>query len=66
MHWIDLFYLVMPDARPQGNPFRVFDLLCFLGIGGIFAASILRRLRRVALVPLRDPRLAESLSAEHA
>ena len=66
MHWIDLFYLVMPDSRPQGNPFRVFDLLCFLGLGGIFAASILRRLRRVALVPLRDPRLAESLSAENA
>ena len=66
MHWFDLFYLVMPDTRPSGSPFRIFDLLCFVGIGGIFLAGILRRLRRVSLIPARDPRLAESLSAEHA
>lgn len=66
MHWIDLFYLVMPDSRPDGNPFRLVDVACFVGIGGIFLAGILRHLRRVNLIPVRDPRLAESLGAEHA
>ena len=66
MHWIDLFYLVMPEARPAGLPFRAVDLACFAGLGGIFFAAVFRRLGRVNLIPLRDPRLGESLSVEHA
>jgi len=66
MHWIDLFYLVMPGSRPDGMPFRAVDLACFVGIGGIFLAAVFRRLGRVSLIPVRDPRLGESLSLENA
>ena len=66
MHWIDIFYLVMPGSRPEGNPFRWTDLACFVGIGGLFAAAVLWRLGRVNLLPVKDPRLGESLSFENA
>jgi hypothetical protein len=66
MHWIDIFYLVMPTSRPEGNPFRLADLLCFVGLGGIFLAVVFWRMGQSNLIPVRDPRLAESLSFENA
>ena len=66
MHWVDIFYLVMPNARPDGNPFRLMDLACFAGIGGLFLAVILWRLGRTNLIPINDPRLDEALSFENA
>lgn len=66
MHWVDLFYLVMPSARPEGNPFRLMDLACFVGLGGLFVAFTFWRLRRASLIPVRDPRLSESLSFDNA
>ena len=38
----------------------------FVAIGGCFVAAASWLLRRQALVPLRDPRLAESLAFENA
>ena len=66
MHWIDIFYLVMAEARPAGIPFRVMDLACFVGIGGLFLAAVFWRLSRSKLIPVKDPRLGESLSFENA
>ena len=52
-------------ARPE-NPFRLMDLLCFVGLGGIFLAAVFWRMKQVNLIPVKDPRLAESLSFENA
>ena len=41
------------------------DLLCLLGMGGLFLASALFMLRGRALLPVKDPRLAESLAFEN-
>jgi len=38
----------------------------FLAVGGCFIAAAGWLMRRQALVPLRDPRLAESLAFENA
>ncbi|MCP3977908.1 MAG: quinol:cytochrome C oxidoreductase [bacterium] len=65
MHWFDLFYLVMPEARPTGMLFRLTDVTCFVGIGGIVAGAALWRLGRVKLIPVGDPRLDESLGFEN-
>ncbi|WP_428938467.1 quinol:cytochrome C oxidoreductase [Fontivita pretiosa] len=62
-HWIDLFWIVMPEISPQ-HPrvyFGVMEIACFLGIGGIFAASTLRLAMRHAVRPVADPRLHEAL-----
>lgn len=41
------------------------DILCFVGIGGIFIAVVTWAMNRHALVPLKDPRLAESVNFEN-
>ncbi|MBK8480414.1 MAG: quinol:cytochrome C oxidoreductase [Proteobacteria bacterium] len=65
LHYLDLYWLVMPVLHPAGAAFDLLDLTAFLGIGGLFVAFFLRQLQRHALVPMRDPRLAESLAFEN-
>jgi hypothetical protein len=62
-HWIDLFWIVMPEINPQQPRvyFGVMEIACFLGIGGLFAASTLRLAMRHAVRPVADPRLHEAL-----
>ncbi len=66
MHWFDLFWLVMPEVRPHGMPFRLLDLTCMLAVGGLVFSGIFWRMARVRLIPVGDPRLAESLGFENA
>lgn len=55
----------MPILHPEGARPCLLDLTAFLGVGGCFVALFGRQLRRHALVPMRDPRLAESLAFEN-
>ena len=66
MHYIDLYWQVMPTLHPQGVSPSVLDVAAFLSVGGCFVAAASWLMRRQALVPLRDPRLAESLAFENA
>ena len=66
MHWLDLYWLVMPEFSAGRVPFHVLDLSVFLGLGGLFAAVLLRRLARHSLIAEQDPRLPESLVFENA
>jgi len=66
MHWVDMFWLVMPEASPGAFTFHVVDLTVLLGLGGLATAAFARALRDRALVPERDPRLIESLTFENA
>jgi len=66
MHWLDLYWLVGPELSREGVRLGLVDLLCFLGLGGLFVAGLAIALRRHRLVPTRDPRLGESLAFENA
>ncbi len=66
MHYLDLYWLIMPNRHTEGVHFGLLDLSTLLGIGGLFLAVIGWQLRRRALIPVRDPRLAESLAFENA
>ncbi len=66
MHFMDIYWLVMPIHHTAGVHFSLLDLSTLLGIGGLFLAVIAWQLRRRALIPVKDPRLAESLSFENA
>ena len=66
MHFIDLYWQVMPTLHPEGLSPSVLDVAAFVAIGGCFVAAAGWLMRRQALVPLRDPRLAESLAFENA
>jgi hypothetical protein len=65
MHFLDLYWQVMPTLHPEGIRPSALDVAAFLAIGGSFAAAASWLMRRQALVPLRDPRLAESLAFEN-
>lgn len=66
MHFVDIYWLVMPAISPDRMAPHPADLLVVLGMGGFWVAATAHRLRRVSLVPARDPRLAESLTFENA
>jgi len=65
MHFVDLYWQVMPVLHPDGLRPSVLDVAAFVTVGGCFLAAASWLMRRQALVPLRDPRLAESLALEN-
>jgi hypothetical protein len=65
MHFVDLYWQVMPTLHPEGITPSILDVAAFLAIGGCFVAAGSWLMRRQSLVPLRDPRIAESLAFEN-
>jgi hypothetical protein len=66
MHFVDLYWQVMPTLHPEGVRPSLLDVAAFISVGGCSVAAAVWLMRRQALVPLRDPRLAESLAFENA
>ena len=66
MCWIDVYWLVIPEFSPGVARFGLLDVLCFLGMNGIYSAALLLRLRRHSVIAEKDPRLEESLAFENA
>ena len=65
MHFVDLYWQVMPTLHPEGVRPSALDVAALMAVGGCFVAVAGWLMRRQALVPLRDPRLAESLAFEN-
>ena len=65
MHFLDLYWQVMPTLHPEGIRPSLLDVAALLAVGGCFLAAAGWLMRRQALVPVRDPRLAESLAFEN-
>jgi hypothetical protein len=61
VHWVDLYWLVMPHLHPAGPQPWIFDLTAFVGVGGAAVAFTVLRMRGTAAVPVRDPHLEDSL-----
>ena len=65
MHFLDLYWLVIHSRYHEGPQFGLIDVFCFLGIGGLFVALFAAVAKRKALVPIKDPRLPESMTYEN-
>lgn len=77
MHWLDMGYLVLPHvehvdaalnkvtAAPLSATQVIQCVLCLVGVGGVFAWGVLSRVGSESLIPVRDPRLGESLAFEN-
>lgn len=60
-HYLNLYWQIMPVVSPTGVTPHWLDAACVLALGGLLALAVVDGMRRFALVPIRDPRLAESL-----
>jgi hypothetical protein len=65
MHFVDIYWQVMPTLHPEGVRVSALDAAAFLAVGGCFVGAVGWLLQRQALVPVRDPRIAESLAFEN-
>lgn len=66
MHWVDLYWVIMASRHPLKLPLHLLDLTTMMAVGGFFVAMAIGRLRTKSLVPLKDPRLGDSLAFENA
>lgn len=62
VHWLDMTFLVMPNAGPLNLPALAGHFLAGLGMFAIFISFFLMRASNVPLVPMKDPRLPEALT----
>ncbi len=68
IHWIDIYWLVMPEMNHDAAgvvPFALGDVSMLLLLVGLFVALTARRLAGCSLVAEGDPRLVESLTFEN-
>lgn len=61
MHFIDLYWIILPTLHHHGIQFSWIDVAALAGIGGIFVSFFWRRYLKGALVPVNDTKLAESI-----
>lgn len=61
MHWIDLYWIIVPNLKKQNAWPGWIDLAAMIGIGGIFLWLFWRQYFSGALVPVKDPRLKSSI-----
>jgi hypothetical protein len=66
MQWFNLYWVAMPVFSPDHVALGPMDLLTFLAVGGLWLALVAWLASRASLVPVGDPRLAESLTFENA
>ncbi|MGO8748464.1 MAG: quinol:cytochrome C oxidoreductase [Thermoguttaceae bacterium] len=64
-HWLDLQWLVMPRMNSPQLPFGAIDLLLMIGMGALYLAGLAWMSAGRSLVPMKDPRLGESLAFEN-
>jgi hypothetical protein len=64
MHWIDLYWNVVPNLHHHGIHLCWMDLTLFLGIGGLFMFIFWKYFSVNAIVPYNDSRFAESVKHE--
>lgn len=65
MHYVDIYWMIMPNVYHEGAHFGLVEILSFVGVGGAFLALVGLAMQRGKLVAVKDPRLPESLAFEN-
>jgi len=64
--FLDLFFMIGPEAYPDGLRFHWLDLAATIGLGGVWVALFAANLKSRPLLPLRDDGLENALhGAQH-
>jgi hypothetical protein len=64
MHWLELFWLVVPAFHPASLHLHWLDIAASIGMGGVWIAVYLQQLRGHAMLPSNDPRFSTVTSGE--
>lgn len=64
LHVVDIYWIVLPHTGVF--TLHWLDATCLLGVGGVYAAAVLRAMQSRSLVPVGDPRLPRSLTFENS
>ncbi len=62
MQYVDLYWLIFPNLNDKEVVFGIPEILIFLGFAGAFLFMVTRFLSRHPIVPIKDPRIHESLN----
>jgi hypothetical protein len=62
---LDLFYIIGPEAYPDGMRVHWLDVATVVGLGGLWVWLFLGKLKQRPLLPLREPELASALEGPH-
>ncbi len=63
--FVDVFFMIGPEASPHGLSVHWLDLAAPIGLGGIWVSLFASNLRSRPLLPLHDPGLESALRAGH-
>jgi hypothetical protein len=61
IHYVDIYWLILPTLSPDSLGFHWTSITAFLGIGLLAVSFTVWRLRGRFMVPVKDPYLADSL-----
>ena len=62
MHFIDLFWIIMPTVSKYNFDFRFIDFSLIIAMGCLYFGCLFLNMKKINLIPKNDPRLKESLS----
>ena len=65
MHWLDLYWLILPNLHHHGVHLSWMDLTSFVGIGGLFLWLFWIKLTAHSLLPVKDPFLEKSINIKN-
>ncbi len=60
MRFVELIWLIKPAFAPAHFELHWLDLATLVGLGGIWLGYFIGQIRKMPLLPLRDPRLLEA------
>ena len=61
IHWIDCYWLIMPELQPSSPMPHLADFTALVGVGGLCVAFAVWRLRGLYPVPVRDPYAVQAM-----
>ncbi len=61
IHWVDMYWLILPTFSPEGFNLSWMDATTFVGIGGTFIWFVISRYSANSVIPINDPHLGTSI-----
>lgn len=61
-HLVELYWIVMPVLNEHGFHFNWMVITTFIGLGGIFFGLFFHQFKKNKMIPIKDPKLADSLN----